>query len=292
MIGDVRIAIVGLGLIGGSIARAVRGSEVGPGGPRPTIAAWSRRPDGPRTALAAGVVDAAPVELADAVEGADLVILAAPPLACLDLLDRLAGPLRTVLDPAATVTDVASTKAAIVARADALGLRFVGGHPMAGREASGFGAAESDLFVGRPWIVSPGMSAGAADIERVVWLARTCGAHPIILDPARHDALAAAISHVPLVVSAALVEAMTGRPAWPEAAGLAAGGWRDMSRLAKGDPAMGAGILATNPAQVAAGLRGVRGALDAWIAALEVPEPDAGALEARLAAVRERVVGS
>ena len=187
------------------------------------------------------------------------------------------------------MSDVASTKRAIVERADRLGLRFVGGHPLAGREAAGYDAANADLFVDRPWVVCPGAGAEPGDVDRVERLARACGARPIELDPGVHDAAAATISHVPLVVSAALVEAMTGRPAWPTASNLTAGGWRDMTRLSRGDPEMGAGIGTTNAAEVAAGVRAVRDVLDSWLSTLDAGEPDAAALRARFEAVRARL---
>lgn len=291
MIAAVRIAIVGYGLIGGSIARALR-RTVAPGasrrdGARPTITAWSRRPDGPRAMLADGLLDAAPDSLAQALEGADLIVLAAPPLACLDLLDQIAGPFRPSLAPGATVTDVASTKQVIVERADRLRLRFVGGHPMAGREVTGYAAALEDLFVDRPWVVCPGVLAEQIDVDRVEGLAIACGARPVRLDPAIHDAAAAAISHLPLVLSAALAEAIIDGPAWPQASKLAASGWRDMTRLARGDAVTGAGIAATNAIELAAGIRAVRAMLDAWLAALEAPVPDPAELEARFRAARD-----
>ena len=289
MIGGVRIAILGFGLIGGSIARALRvhdgASTFGPG---LELVAWSRRPDGPTRALEAGIVDHAAPDPAIAIEGADLIVLAAPPLASLALVDELAGALRGALGREATVTDVSSTKRAIGDAADSAGLRFVGGHPMAGREASGFDAASPDLFVDRPWIICAGRHAAPGDTHRVVALARACRAHPIPMDAATHDRLTARVSHVPLVVSAALVEAMTADPSWAEAHGLAAGGWQSMSRLAAGDPTMGAGIAATNRPAIAAGLREVRTALDGWIAALET-DTDPGDFEARLRSARERL---
>ena len=290
MIGRMRIAILGFGLIGGSIARALRRPDrpVSPSGPE-TLVAWSRHPEGPRAARQAGVLDEVAPGLTEALDGSELIVLAAPPLACLTLLDELAGPARTALAPEATLTDVASTKAALVARADRLGLRFVGGHPMAGREATGYRAATLDLFVDRPWLVCPGESATDRDVGRVEWLATACGARPLRIDPARHDALVAAISHVPLVLSAALAESVVGRADAADALALAAGGWRDMTRLASGDPEMGAGIAATNAPRIAAGLRATRAAIDAWLAALDASEPDAAALEERLALVRRRL---
>jgi prephenate dehydrogenase len=290
MIGRVRITIVGFGLIGGSIARALRRREAAPTmGERIDLAAWSRTFAGPAKALNDRIVDRTPATLAEALQGAELVVLAVPPLACLALLDDLAGPLHGAVATGATLTDVASTKRTIVERADRLGLRFVGGHPLAGREASGYDAAEADLFVDRPWVICPGEVAEQGDVDRVARLALACGAQPVELDAGTHDAAAAAISHVPLVVSAALVEATTARPDWPTASALAAGGWRDMTRLGRGDPEMGAGIGATNSGEIAAGVRAVRDALDAWLSALGAPEPDVEALRARFEAVRDRL---
>ncbi len=296
-----RIALVGFGLIGGSIARALRrpfaGAEAGSNGPVIlSIVAWSPTGTGVSRALADGVVDAAPASLVEVLDGADLVVLAAPPLGCLELLDALGGALRLHLTRGATVTDVASTKATIVARADALRLPFVGGHPMAGRETSGYGAATPDLFDGRPWVVVPGVGARPPDVERVEWLARACGARPVRLDAGEHDAAVAAVSHLPLVVATALAEAVVGpadgpvRADWWTGRLLAASGWRDMTRLARGDPAMAAGILATNAPSIAARLEDLRTVLDSWLAALGAEGgPDAAALEARVRALRARL---
>lgn len=285
-----RVALLGFGLIGGSIAHALRRTR-----PEWSLAAWSPSGSGPEAAAAAGLVDVAAGSPADAIDGAELVVLAAPPLACLELIDTLAGSLRDHLAVSTVVTDVASTKSAIVARADELGLRFVGGHPMAGREVSGFGAADPDLFRDRPWVIVPGAMADEDDRARVESLAVACGARPIVMDARDHDAAVAAISHLPLVVAAALVEAVAGgegpaREGWTTAAGLAASGWQGMTRLARGDAEMGAGIAATNAAPVAARLRDLRAVLDEWLAALERPGgPDEVELTARLSAAKRRL---
>jgi prephenate dehydrogenase len=285
-----KVAFLGLGLVGGSVALALRAA------PDPwrsaTLAAWTPGGAGPAAARRAGVLDAAAPSLEDALDGADIVVLAAPPLACLHLLDEVAAH-RSRLAAAAVVTDVASTKAAIVARAADRGLPFVGGHPMAGRETSGYGAASADLFRDRPWVVAPDPHAGVTDDSRVTVvrdLAQACGARVVLLDPVEHDAAVAAISHLPLVLSAALVEAVAG-PAgpgdWPLARELAASGWRDMTRLARGDATMGVGILATNGPAVVERVRAVRAVLDAWLAELEAPGgPDEAALAGRLRAAR------
>jgi prephenate dehydrogenase len=159
---------------------------------------------------------------------------------------------------------------------------------MAGRETSGYGAADAGLFRDRPWVVVD-HGAPAADVAAVEDLATDCGARPLRLSAEAHDAAVAAISHLPLVVAAALVEAVAGDPAepradWQLAANLAASGWRDATRLARGDVEMGAGILVTNADAVAARVRDLQAVLDAWLAALEDPGgPDTkrlgGALE-------------
>ena len=276
------IAFLGLGLIGGSVARAA-----GLAGYATRITAWTPRGAGPRAATANGIE--ASSTAASAIRGADLIILAAPPLACLDLIDELGGALRDDLAPDAVVTDVASTKSMIVARARERGLRFVGGHPMAGLEASGYGALDPGLFRDRPWVVVPAEPADAVAEERVTALAAACGARPIRMTASEHDSTVAAISHLPLVLSAALVEAVAGRPDWPAAASLAAGGWASMTRLARGDPAMGAGILATNAAAIAARLRELRVVIDDWLELVEGAADsaiDAKELQARFESVR------
>jgi prephenate dehydrogenase len=293
IIEPMRVAFLGFGLIAGSIARALREERDW------ELVAWSPRGEGPREAVADGSLDVAAASADGAIGGADVVVLAAPPLACLDLLDEIAGPLRAELSPRAVITDVASTKRAICARAAAHGLSFVGGHPMAGRESSGYGSSDADLFRDRPWVVVPGKDGGSASaaalVDRVEELALACRARPIRMDATSHDAAVAAVSHLPLVVSAALVEAVTGRaaggagPDWPHMAQLAASGWRDMTRLARGDVTMAAGIAATNAPALADRVRAMRATLDDWLEDLERdggPDPDR--LLDRFAQARDR----
>ena len=277
-----RVAFLGLGLIGGSVARAIR-ARAAPGDFE--LVAWTPTGVGPAHAFAEGVIDRVAATPSEALDGAELVVLAAPAPECLALLDELAGPWRAALAPDAVITDVASTKGAVVLRGTALGLRFVGGHPMAGRETSGFAAADAGLLLDRPWVVGP--TTDEAAVERVEALARATGARPVRLGAATHDAAVAAISHVPLVVAAALVETMADAPDWSVAASLAAGGWRDTTRVARGEVAMGTGILTTNAEAVAARLRALIAALEAWADELERPGgPDAEAVAGRLRAAR------
>jgi len=285
-----RVALLGLGLIGGSLARALR--LAGDGW---WVGAWTPSGNGPQRALAAGAVDAAFSSAPELVREADLVVLAAPPIACEGLIGRLAGPWSGALGPGVTVTDVASTKADLERAARHAGLPWVGGHPMAGRETSGFEASDAALFRDRPWVITAALAGG--DATRVEALATACGARPVHLDAARHDRLVAAVSHLPLLTSVMLAESVTGLPGapdrdWPDARDLAAGGWRDTTRLARGDTAMGAEIFATNAAQVAERLRAYRARVDAWLELLEAPGgADPASIRERLEAARDRLQG-
>lgn len=287
------VALLGLGLIGGSIARALAAADGADAAYH--VVAWTPGGEGPRRALAAGVIDAAAGDPGTAVAGADLVVLAAPPLACAELIRRLGADLRPSLVPGATVTDVASTKALLSRAARDAGVPYVGGHPMAGRETSGFAAADASLFQGRPWVI--GEPVGGGDPELVRSLALACGAYPVEIEAGAHDRLVAAISHLPLLTAVALVEAVAGTGGvtaddWPTAAGLAASGWRDTTRLARGDVTMGAEIAATNALAIAARLREYRDRLDEWLVILEAPGgPDQDLIRERLAAARTRLEG-
>lgn len=293
-----RVALLGLGLIGGSVARALRrgpaGSAVPPASGPWSIAAWTPGGAGPAAALRDGIIDDAPDTPEAALVGADLVVLAGPAPVCITQLDDLAGPWRSLPAPDAVITDVASTKGAIVLRATALGLRFVGGHPMTGRETSGYAESSADLFVDRPWAIVP--SADDLAVERVEMLVAAAGARVRRMTATTHDAAVAAVSHLPLIAAIALVEAVAGgdsaqdRPDWPVASALAAGGWRDATRLARGDVEMGGGIIATNAPAIAARLRDLIAVLEDWLADLERPGgPDANDVADRLRAARARL---
>jgi prephenate dehydrogenase len=216
----VRLGIVGLGLMGASFAEALRRSR-----PGIEIVGVDADPATLATALERGLIRE------PGIEGADIVVLAVPPLAIRDLLPNL--PRR------ALVTDMASTKARIMLWAAESGVDFVGGHPMCGRESSGIDAADPDLFRGAPWVLTRIDS-------RVEDLVRAVGSYPVVMDPDRHDRLVAAVSHSAFVLSAAYALAVAGSPEWPEMAKLASSGFRDMTRLAAGSPEMYAGIAATN----------------------------------------------
>jgi prephenate dehydrogenase len=296
-----RIALLGLGLIGGSIAKALREDPASAGPLDATgleIAAWTPSSAGPRAALEAGAVDHVARTIAEAVDGAALIVICAPPIAATSILDELVICRRSGrLAEGAVITDVLSTKRWIMAEAAKRTLRFCGGHPMAGKHETGFAAADASLFVGRPWVVVPdhhGASSAAALVER---LAATCGARPIVMDAELHDAATAAVSHLPILVAAALVSAVSqgeqGKAVdgWRVSHLLASSGWSSATRLARGSDEMGADILATNAAEVRRRLRALRDELERWDARLAAAERDPllgrTDIRARLAEARE-----
>jgi prephenate dehydrogenase len=222
-----RVGVIGLGHIGGSIARAVDGA-IG----------WDVAPDVLALATEAGVDTTTPVG------EADLVVLATP----LDRLHRdLPGVLADVAGRDATVTDVASVKGPVLAAA-AGDPRFVAGHPMAGTERSGWGASSAGLFVDAPWLV---LVADGADVERVgavCRLALLVGARPVPIHPASHDRAMATVSHLPHVLAAALtLQAENLLP-------LAAGSMHGAARVAAGDPGLATAMVDLNREAVEAAL--------------------------------------
>ncbi|GAC1652500.1 MAG: prephenate dehydrogenase/arogenate dehydrogenase family protein [Candidatus Dormibacteraceae bacterium] len=220
-----RIGVVGLGLMGASFAAALRGA-------RPGYRVVGIDSDA-RTVVKA--LERGLIEEPTIVE-ADLIVVAVPPAAMQRVLEALP---RNRL-----VTDMASTKARVGEWAAAAGLDFVGGHPMCGSEAIGIDAADPDLFRGAAWVLTRAEPA----VEDLV---RAVGAEPLVMDAERHDRLVAGVSHAAFVLSAAYLLALSESPDWPELRRLAAGGFRDMTRLAAGSPEMYAGIAATNRENIA-----------------------------------------
>ena len=281
----VRLSLLGFGLIGGSIARAL--AERDPASW--VVTAWSRTREDAARGLADGVLAAVASDPESAADASDLTVLAASPTANLELVDRV-GPV--VARAGGLLSDVSSVQGPIAARAEAVaGLRFVGGHPMSGHERRGYAASDAALFVGRPWVVLPGRAAGPGDVALVRRLAEAVGARPIQLDALLHDRAVAWVSHLPLLASISLVEAATAVEGWDAARLLAAQGWRDMTRLARTDPDLAAGIIALNAAALVESAQGYRAALDGWLqqlAGVGRGEVDASTLAARWAEIADR----
>jgi len=240
-----RVAIIGLGLIGGSIglalqkakgAQQVVGYDLGKG-----VSDRARK---------VGAIDQAYHALADTVRGAELVILATPVGAMRALLQNIAP----ALTPGAVVTDVASTKAQVISWAEEFlpsSVFFVGGHPMAGKEVSGVEAADASIFKNRIYCLTPTPRTNPAAINKVSIFVEVIGARARFLEPAEHDGQVAGVSHLPFLASIALVNTVTEGGAWGDASLLAANGFRDISRLAAGSPEMYRDICLTNSEAIA-----------------------------------------
>lgn len=235
-----RVAIVGLGLIGGSIglalhkakgAKQVTGFDLGKG-----ISDVARR---------IGAIDQPYSTFADAIRGAELVILATPVGAMRSLLQSMT----TTVTPGAVVTDVASTKSQVISWAEEFlpqSVSFVGGHPMTGKELSGVAAADTNLFKDHIYCLTPTRRTNPAAIDKVTTFVEMLGARVRFLEPAEHDGQMAGVSHLPFIASTALMNTVANDPAWGDANMLAAGGFRDMTRLAAGNPEMYRDICLTN----------------------------------------------
>jgi prephenate dehydrogenase len=237
-----RIAIIGLGLIGGSIALAVK--EAGLKQPI-EIAGTARSRDTLNKARKMGAIDVGERTAAEAVRGARLVIVASPVLAFPSIFEEIAPE----LEADAVVTDAASTKANVMRWAKELlpeTVHFVGGHPMAGKEQQGIAHAEAGLFRDKPWVITPSIDAPEGAVQTVIGLVQACGARPLFMDADEHDSYVAAISHLPLALASALFLVAHGSAAWPELASLASSGFRDTTRLASGSPEMAHDIMLSN----------------------------------------------
>ncbi|MGE5245470.1 MAG: prephenate dehydrogenase [Betaproteobacteria bacterium] len=247
-----KIGIVGLGLIGGSIALAAR--QIWPS----SLVIAVDDKDVLETAMRLYAIDVAADELYVLAE-ADLVILAAPVSQNVGLLARLDEYVRTP----AVVTDTGSTKRTTVEAARSLPPRFtfVGGHPMAGAARGGLEHARPDLFKGRPWLFTPEGDATGAALERLSAFVRALGAEPHLIGAAEHDRVLAAISHLPQLTASALMQ-VVGEVAGEAGLGLAGRGLTDTTRLASSPAGIWRDIAASNADEIGA-------ALDALIAVLQ-----------------------
>lgn len=231
-------------MMGGSLAAALKAK-----GYRGTIVAISS-PETLAKARAAGLIDAGyPHErYAEGVDGADLVVLASRIASIMENLERLAPVLRDGV----VVTDVGSTKRAIVDRALKVlpaSVEFIGGHPMAGSELRGLAAANPSLYEGRVWVLTP--SPGSRAVDRLAALAGIVGARAVVTDPETHDLIAARISHLPQILAVTLMNVAGDWNADEELTlRLAAGGFSDLTRIASSPFEVWSDIIATNRAAI------------------------------------------
>lgn len=256
-----RIAIAGPGLLGGSIALALRGRK------EFSTAIWARRPEAVEELKAIAIASYAATNLARVVRDADLIVLCTPVGAMPEIAREIAAAAR----PGTIVTDVGSVKGALVAELGAIfrgRMRFVGSHPMAGSDQAGLRAARADLFREAVCIVTPEPDSDAAAVASVGAFWESLGCTVRQLPPAVHDEAVALISHLPHVVAATLVQ--TAAQTSDAALDLCGPGFRDTTRVASGAPEMWAEILAANSAAVCGALdvmieklRGIRDTLAA-----------------------------
>ena len=268
-----RVAVLGLGLLGGSVVLAVKERGVAA-----QVAGATRRADVLEEALRQGAIDEAG-DFESAARGADLVVLAMPIFAMGEVVRRIAP----VLGEGALVTDVGSVKAALADTLPGLlprGVHYVGAHPMAGSHQRGMEHARADLFEGASCVVME--AAEPAARERVAGFWRALGARVVLRDPAVHDAEVAWVSHVPHLLAFAFASALEQAPIG--AFELQGAGFRDFTRIAHSDPGLWGDILTGNRKAIAAPLQAVGRALASLSGALEAD--DAEAVEKIIAAAR------
>jgi len=236
-----KITIIGTGLIGTSLGLALRQSDLR----NLELVGTDYESRVRNAAQKRGAFDKVEGRLFPAIEGADLIVLATPVMAMRDLLETI-GP---ELGESAVVTDVGSSKKTVVDWASELlpdRSQFVGGHPMAGRETAGPEHAIADLFAGKPYCIVPSAYAREQAVSTVTTMAEAIGAKPFFISADEHDSFVAAVSHLPFMMSVALMQTVSKSANWDDIAQLASSGFRDLSRLASGDAIMHRDISITN----------------------------------------------
>lgn len=239
-----KVGIVGLGLIGGSIAKALK-ARCGIS----TIVACNRRDDVLKAAYAEGVIDGYTTEINELFSNCDIIFICTP----VDKIFEYAQKLLPYIDSNCILTDVGSTKSAIYERISSLGkaVTYIGGHPMTGSERFRYSASKEHLFENAYYILTPGEYATPTQTENFAQLLRDIGAIPIIMPPKQHDFVVASISHVPHIVASALVNTVKELDT-PEQYmhQLAAGGFKDITRIASSSPEMWESICIENQSEI------------------------------------------
>src|SRR3954470_6327730 len=283
-----RVAILGVGLIGGSFALALKEA-----GACAHVAGAGRNSANLKLALERGVIDSIAADAVAAAHGADLVLLAAP----LAQFPKLFRDVASVLGPKAVVTDGGSTKRDVVAAARAaLGRKlgqFVPAHPIAGGEKSGAGAASATLFQNKRVVLTTLPENSEPSIKKINDAWSVCGANVTRMTPEEHDAILGAVSHLPHVLAYALVHEIASREDGAQLFGYAAGGFRDFTRIASSQPEMWRDICIANRDRLLEELKNYGRALDSMAKLLEAG--DAAGLEkvfAEARAARERWIQS
>lgn len=240
-----RLAIIGVGLIGGSLARALRQKKA-----CGHIIGYGRNTTHLQTAVTLGVIDDYSLTVASAVRDADVVVLATP----LNTTEPLLRAMRSYLSVDAIITDVGSSKGSVVDAArstlDDFFPRFVPGHPIAGKEKSGVEASDAGLFVSHRVILTPLPETSVQALEKITGMWELTGAEVVHLDVEKHDEILAATSHLPHMLAYALVDCLAGMQERDEIFRFAAGGFADFSRIASSNPQMWHDICFANRKQL------------------------------------------
>jgi prephenate dehydrogenase len=275
-----RVAVVGVGLIGGSFALALKQAKA-----CAHVVGAGRTPANLKLALERGAIDSIARDAAEAARGADLVLLATP----VAQFPAVFASIGKVLGPKAIVTDAGSTKRDVIAAARK-GLakkisQFVPAHPIAGAEQSGVGAANGELFRGKRVVLTPLPENPETAVQKANQAWALCGARVTQMDAAEHDALLAAVSHLPHLLAFALVHEVAGRENSEQLFALAAGGFRDFTRIASSHPEMWRDICIANRDRLTAEVSRFSKKLEATRKLLE--KGDGAALEKLFAEARE-----
>jgi prephenate dehydrogenase len=223
-----KTAIIGVGLIGASVALAMREK-----GLCKLVIGCGRREENLRRAKERGIIDDYHLDAAAAVEGADLVVLATP----VGMLNTIAAGLRAALKKDALVTDVGSVKGALVSELESImpeGVHYIGSHPIAGSDKSGIDEARSNLFSGARCIITPTLRSNKNALDKVIALWETAGGLVECMDPFRHDEIFALVSHMPHIIAYAIVNAVESID--PGCVEYSGGGFRDTTRIAASSP--------------------------------------------------------
>jgi prephenate dehydrogenase len=235
-----RIAILGLGLVGGSIGLALHKSKAAQ-----QVAGYDIGKGVTDRARKVGAIDQPYAALPDTVRGAELIVIATPIGAVRSLLQNLAS----YVSPGAVVTDVASTKTQVISWAEEFlppSVAFVGGHPMIGKERESLDVADASLFQNRIYCLTPTRRTPSAAIDKVSTFVEALGARVRFLEPAEHDGQVAGVNQLPFLAATALMSTVANSPAWGDVSLLADYAFQDMTRLAADDPAIYRDICLTN----------------------------------------------
>ncbi|MBM3926398.1 MAG: prephenate dehydrogenase/arogenate dehydrogenase family protein [SAR202 cluster bacterium] len=236
-----KIAIIGMGLIGTSLGLALKTVQL----KDVQLVGVDLERSRANKAHKMGAIDKVEGNIPTAVQDAEIVFIATPVMAMKDVMETIAHRLKD----GALVTDTGGTKRDVLQWAkEKLPSRvdFVGGHPMAGKETPGPQNATADLFQGKAYCIVPGADASQKSVRVLMDLVSSFGARPYFIDPGEHDSFVAAVSHLPFITSAALVGCTSKSPQWDDINKLASSGFRDVTRLASGDPIMHRDVCVTN----------------------------------------------